>query len=182
MILLAVMLGGGGVAFLYRVNKWDSSTGDNTSRASPSSLKSPPKPESDVSAPAKVEPAPAKAVGLSGEWSIVNTVEKTSYPQYANLRLGYRIVIIQTGTEFTAEGEKVSEDERYMDPAEQTPIHLTGSVGGNEVRATFVEEGLRRKTSGRFIWTLATDNNQLRGGFVSTAAKSSGSSLATRVR
>jgi len=46
---------------------------------------------------------------LSGEWSLVNTIEKTSYPAYVNLHIGYRVVINQVGKEFTAEGEKVFE-------------------------------------------------------------------------
>jgi hypothetical protein len=111
---------------------------------------------------------------------MVNTIETTSYPPYANLRLGYRITISQTGTELTAEGEKLSENGRNMEESERTPIHVTGSVDQDGVRATFVEEGLRRKTTGRFVWTIAADGNHLRGTFVSSAAKSSGSSVATR--
>jgi hypothetical protein len=127
-------------------------------------------------------PTPTKAPNLSGEWKLVNTIEQTSYPAYANLRLGYHLVINQTGTEFTGDGEKVLENGRSMADNERTPIHVTGSVDQSGVSATFVEEGLRRKTSGRFEWTLTADCNQLRGTFVSTAAKSSGSSVATRER
>lgn len=182
-ILLAVMLGGGAVAFLYRMNKWDSPTDANTSPASPArpGTKSP-EPEQDKSDPPKVEPTPAKATDLSGEWNMVNTIERTSYPAYTNLRVGYHLVITQTGTEFTADGEKVSESGRPMADYERTPIHVTGQVDQSGASATFVEEGLRRRTSGRFEWTLTTDGNQLRGTFVSTAAKSSGSSVATRER
>ena len=180
-VLLAVMLGGGAVALLYRINKWDSPTDGNTSKALPASpgTKSP-KPEQGKSDPPKVEPTPAKTPSLTGEWNMVNTIETTSFPQYANLRLGYHLVISQTGTEFTAEGEKLSENGRPMDESERTPIHLTGSVDQDGATATFVEEGLRRKTSGRFVWTITADGNRLRGTFVSTAAKSSGSSVATR--
>ena len=179
-ILLAIMLGGAAVAFLYRINKWDSSNG-NTSKARESQETKSPKPEQDKSLP-KIEPTPAKPPNLSGEWRMVNTIERTSYPAYANLRLSYHLVINQTGTEFTADGEKVSENGRSMADYERTPIHVTGSVDQNGVSATFVEEGLRRKTSGRFEWTLTTDGNELRGTFASTAAKSSGSSVATRER
>ncbi|MFS8086186.1 MAG: hypothetical protein ACMG6H_11205 [Acidobacteriota bacterium] len=121
-------------------------------------------------------------MNLTGEWNMVNTIETTSYPAYANLRLGYRITITQTGTEFTADGEKVSEGGRSMAAEERTPIHVSGSIDQGAVRATFVEEGLRRKTSGTFVWTIAAGGNQLRGTFASTAAKSSGSSIATRQR
>lgn len=181
-ILLAVILGGGAVALLYRVNKWDSPNDGNMSKTLPTnSVTESPKPEQDR-LPPRIEPTPAQAANLSGEWSMVNAIEKTSYPAYANLRLGYHLVISQTGTEFTANGEKITEDGRSMADYERTPIHVTGSVNHNSVSATFVEEGQRRSTSGRFEWTVTTDGNQLRGTFSSTAAKSSGSSVATRDR
>ncbi len=180
-ILLAVMLGGGAVALLYRINNWTSANDGRTSRTSVAT----PETKSPESVPAKTnrptpEPTPVSAPNLSGEWSMVNTIERTSYPAYTNLRLGYHLVISQTGTEFTADGEKVSESGRPMADYERTPIHVTGSVDQNSVSATFVEEGLRRKTNGRFEWTLTTDGTQMRGTFSSTAARSSGSSIVTR--
>jgi hypothetical protein len=181
-ILLAVILGGGAVAFLYRVNKWDSTNDGNTSKTLPTNTATKsPKPEQDR-LPPRIEPTPAQAPNLSGEWNMVNAIETTSYPAYANLRLGYHLVISQTGTEFTADGEKITENGRSMADYERTPIHVTGSVNHNSVSATFVEEGQRRNTSGGFEWTVTTDGNQLRGTFSSTAAKSSGSSVATRDR
>lgn len=180
-IVLAVMLGGGAVAFLFGINKWYSPADSGASKAptaTPETKLTKTVPEK--SATPATEPTPSKALNLTGEWSLVNTIEETSYPQYANLRLGYRITINQTGTEFTADGEKVSENGRPMDVSERTPIHVTGSVDQDVATATFVEEGLRRKTTGRFVWTIAADGNHLRGTFVSTAAKSSGSSVAVR--
>jgi hypothetical protein len=128
----------------------------------------------------RVEPTPAKPSNLSGAWNLVNTIERTSYPAYTNLRVGYHLMISQSGTEFTANGEKVSENGRAMADYERTPIHVTGSVDQETVSATFVEDGLRRQTSGRFEWTITANSNQMRGTFVSTAAKSSGSSVAVR--
>lgn len=177
-ILLAVMLGGGAVAFLYRMNKWDSPTESKTPPSTPETK--PSESMRDKSDRPTPEPTPARVPNLTGEWRMVNTIEKTSYPAYTNLRLGYRLVINQTGTEFTADGEKVSENGRPMADDERTPIRINGSVDKNGVSATFVEGGLRRTTSGRFEWMITTDGNQLRGTFVSTAAKASGPSLVTR--
>src|SRR5881296_1704503 len=88
-ILLAVMLGGAAVAVLYRINKWDSPTQGNASKAlPPNSRTKSPNPEQDKAASPNVEPTPAKVPNLSGEWNMVNIIEKTSYPQYSNLRLG----------------------------------------------------------------------------------------------
>jgi hypothetical protein len=180
-IILAVMLGGGAVAFLFGINKWYSPADGSTSKAPTATPETKPsKPVPEKSATPTTEPTPSKALNLTGEWSLINTIEETSYPQYTNLRLGYRITIAQTGNEFTADGEKLSENGRPMEESERTPIHVTGSVDQDGARATFVEEGLRRKTTGRFVWTIAADGNHLRGTFVSTAAKSSGSSVAVR--
>lgn len=178
-VLLAVILGAGGVVLLYRLNKWDSPTERSTSPSSPTQeRRSSASPRTSPS----VEPSPAEVQNLAGEWSMVNTIENTSYPRYLNLRLGYRLLISQSGSQFTGEGTKVSENGQDMNVAEQTPIHITGSIDQDAIRASFVEEGLRRSTTGRFVWTLAQNGNQLRGTFVSAAAKSSGSSVVTRER
>ena len=175
-VLLAVMLGGAAVALLYRINQWDSRTNEQATPNTKPSKTTPSK--SSMPTP---EPSAQPRPSLSGEWSMVNAIEKTSYPAYANLRLGYHLVINQTGSEFTGEGEKLTENGRQMADYERTPIRVNGSISGNSVSATFVEEGLRRTTTGRFEWNLTADD-QLRGTFVSTAAKSSGSSVVTRQR
>ena len=182
-VLLAVMLGGAGVALLYRINNWDSPNVDKTSTTSPVT----PETKPSEGAPGKSShpsptPVPARTPDINGKWNMVNTIETTSYPAYTNLRMGYHLVITQTGTDFTADGEKVSENGRPMADYERTPIHLTGTVDQSGASGTFVEEGLRRKSSGSVEWTLSADGNQLRGRFTSTAAKSSGPSVATRER
>ena len=180
-ILLAVMLGGGAVALLYQINKWDSPTAERMPKPSPGMPETKPSESATASNRPTPEPTPERTADLSGKWNMVNTIESTSYPAYMNLRIGYQLVINQTGTEFTADGQKVSENGRPMADYERTPIHVTGSVNQSVISATFVEEGLRRTTSGSFEWTI-TDGNQLRGTFVSTAARSSGSSIVTRER
>ena len=181
-VLLAVLLGGGAVALLYRINKWDSPNVERTSTTSPAMETKPSEEAPGKSSHPSSTPVPIRTPDLSGKWNMVNTIETTSYPAYTNLRMGYHLVITQTGTEFTADGQKVSENGRVMADSERTPIHLTGSVGQSGASGTFVEEGLRRKSSGSVEWTLSTDGNQLRGTFNSTAAKSSGPSVATRER
>lgn len=186
-VLLAVLLGGGAVALLYRINKWDSPNDDRTSKASPAApetkpSESEPGKSNHPSSTPSPTPAPTKTPNLSGEWNMVNTLETTNYPAYTNLRIGYHLVITQTGNEFTADGEKVSENGTSLDSSQRTPIHITGTIDQNAVSATFVEEGLRRKTSGSLEWMLSANGNQLRGTFTSTAAKSSGPSVGTRER
>ena len=117
---------------------------------------------------------------LSGEWKVINTVEKTAYKSFGNMELGFRLRIEQTGKDFTARGEKVSENGRNLPAASRTPIRVNGSIQGDKVVATFVEDGTTRRTNGRFIWKLQGENAALSGTFVSAAANSSGKSAAIR--
>lgn len=115
---------------------------------------------------------------LSGEWRVINTVQKTGYKSYGNLQVGFRLSIDQNGKEFTAKGEKVSENGKTLPAARRTPINVTGSIDGDNVLATFVEDGRMRRTNGRFVWKLKNDG--LAGTFESTAANSSGKSAVTK--
>jgi len=117
---------------------------------------------------------------LSGEWKVINTVQKTAYKSFGNMELGFRLRIEQTGKDLTARGEKVSENGRNLPAASRTPIRVNGSIQGDKVVATFVEDGTTRRTNGRFIWKLQGENAALSGTFVSAAANSSGKSAAIR--
>ena len=118
---------------------------------------------------------------LSGEWRVINTVKKTAYKDFDNMEIGFRLKIEQTGNDFTARGEKVSENGRSLPAGSRTPIRVTGSIDGDKVVASFVEDGAMRKTNGRFVWRLQQENAALTGTFVSAAANSSGKSAGTRV-
>jgi hypothetical protein len=175
LVLIAALAGGAAVALLYSANGWNSRNSSNRTISATS-----PTPKLAKTSESPTAQATPQVPDLSGDWNLVNTIEKTSFPSYANLRLGYHLSIQQNGTEFTAEGEKNAENGVTMDKSERTAIHVSGSVRYDNVSATFVEEGMRRKTSGRFEWKLSSAGNQLRGVFFSTAANSSGSSVATR--
>jgi hypothetical protein len=117
---------------------------------------------------------------LNGEWRVVNTVEKTAYKSFDNMQVGFRLTINQNGNEFTAKGEKFSENGQTLPVARRTPIQVKGSIEGDKVVATFTEDGRTRRTDGRFVWKLRTNGHGLSGTFVSTAANSSGKSAVTR--
>ena len=120
------------------------------------------------------------AHNLAGEWKVINTVQKTGYKSYNNMEVGFRLRIKQTGKDITATGEKFSENGRNLPQNSRTPIHLTGSIDGDKIVATFVEDGLMRRTNGRFVWKLQNGGAGLTGTFASTAANSSGKSAATK--
>lgn len=177
-------------------------TQTDVAKAQPETAKAQPKVEQVAAAPA-VKPAPeasatvsqppvdsepsressdddANVQDLNGEWRIINTVEKTAYKSFGNMEVGFRLTINQNGKEFTAKGEKFSENGQTLPTARRTPIQLKGSIEGDKVIATFVEDGRERRTNGRFIWKLKHNGDGLSGTFISTAANSSGRSAVTR--
>ena len=122
----------------------------------------------------------AKVQDLTGEWQVINTVQKTAYKPFDNMEVGFRLKLNQQGKQFTGQGEKFSENGQTLPVADRTPIQVTGSIDGDNVVATFVEDGRMRRTNGRFVWKLQNRGDQLAGTFVSTAANSSGSSAVTK--
>ena len=117
---------------------------------------------------------------LSGKWNIVNTIETTSYNTYKNMKIGFALSINQTGTTFTGNGKKISENGRTLPAGSRTPIQVKGSIKGDRIEATFFEEGTARKSNGRFVWRMDKAGRGLSGNFATTAARSRGRSAATR--
>jgi len=129
---------------------------------------------------AEPEQRVARVQDLTGEWRVINTVQTTAYKSFDNMKVGFRLKINQQGKEFTGKGEKFSENGQTLSAANRTPIHVTGSIDGDKVVATFVEDGRMRRTNGRFVWKLKNRGDELAGTFVSTAANSSGRSAVTK--
>jgi hypothetical protein len=121
-----------------------------------------------------------KIQDLTGEWQVINTVQNTGYKSFDKMQLGFRLRINQKGKEFTAKGEKFSENGQTLPAVRRTPIHVTGSIEGDQVVATFVEDGRLRRSNGRFVWKLQNGGDALAGTFVSTAANSRGRSAVTK--
>jgi hypothetical protein len=118
---------------------------------------------------------------LSGNWTIVNTVESTSYGSFKNMKIGFDLSINQTGRSFTGSGHKVSENGRSLPASSRTPIQVTGAINGDRIEATFIEEGAARKSNGKFVWRMDRNGRGLTGSFATTAARSSGKSAAIRL-
>jgi hypothetical protein len=122
----------------------------------------------------------AATPNLTGEWNVVNTVDTTAFRSFRNLQIGFAVSINQTGTTFTARGQKVSENGRSLPASSRTPIELKGSIKGDRIEATFSEQGTLRKTNGRLVWKINRSGGGLTGTFASSAARTSGKSTATR--
>jgi hypothetical protein len=117
---------------------------------------------------------------LSGNWTVTNTVEQTSYQAFKNLEVGFNLSIDQNGKGFTGKGQKISENGRSLPTSGRTPILVKGSIDGDRVEATFVEDGAVRRTQGRFAWRIEKAGAGLTGTFASSAARASGKSAATK--
>jgi len=181
-VCLALVMGLvlGAVALRSRVKALQQSTVLAETTASPSATAA----DAERSKTSDVQAIPnerdSNAQDLTGDWRVINTVEKTAYKSYGSMQVGFRLKINQRGNEFIANGEKFSENGQTLAAGSRTPIHVRGSIEGDKVIATFVEEGRARRSNGRFVWKLQRGGEALAGTFVSTAANSSGKSAVTR--
>jgi len=123
-----------------------------------------------------------KQADLSGWWEVTNTIQSTNYPAYKGLRLTYRVQLEQDGDRLTGRGQKWAEDGGPVSAAARSPISVTGRIEGRRVILQFTERGARRSTSGSFSWIVTGDAGALHGSFQSTAADTSGGSVARRMR
>ncbi len=126
--------------------------------------------------------AEASGADLSGWWELTNTIASTNYAAYRGLRLTYRLQIEQDGDRLTGRGQKWAEDGGPVSASARSPITVTGRIEGGKVLLQFTERGAKRPTTGSFSWTLGPNGNALHGSFWSTAADTSGSSVARRMR
>jgi hypothetical protein len=118
---------------------------------------------------------------LTGTWKVTNTIDQTSYQGYQNMEVAFNVSINQAGNAITGKGEKISENGRSLPTNGRTPIEMKGTVDGDKIEATFFENGRFRKTNGRFVWRIDKTSGGLTGTFITTAARSSGRSAATKV-
>ena len=121
------------------------------------------------------------ANNVSGTWAVTTRVRTSNYPPYHGLRLGYRIRLQQDGERVQGSGAKITENGGAIRPRGQTPIFLAGTIDGDRLSLTFDESGARRRTQGKFV-LLLDERDTLRGRFSSTAAQSSGTVEAHRLR
>ena len=106
---------------------------------------------------------------VAGSWRLKTQVESSSYSRYEGLQLGYEIRLDQKGDRVTGTGRKITENGTDIDPSNQTPLSLSGSIAGDRLTLNFVERGELRSTQGKFVLIL-DEAGKLRGRFSSSAA------------
>jgi cytoskeleton protein RodZ len=117
---------------------------------------------------------------VSGSWNLATQIESSSHSPYAGLKLGYEMKLEQDGDRVTGVGRKVTENGSEIGPRAQTPLTVSGTIAGDRLTLTFVEQGTQRDTQGKFV-LLVDEAGTLRGRFSSDAAQSSGRVEAHRV-
>ena len=170
-LLLVVLFGVAAIVLIQRFHNSTASLGPTTETAVQTAS---PAPES------KYEESTSDIPDLSGNWKVINTVQQTAYEAYRNMEVGFNLSINQDGKDFTGKGEKVSENGQSLPAGGRTAIEVKGTIDGDRIEATFVENGTLRKTNGRFVWRI-NKGGGLTGTFNSTAARTSGRSAATKV-
>ena len=150
-------------------------------KEAPAAVKESPAAVKESSAAVKEVKKPLDNVqDLSGKWTVINSVDTTAYRSFQNMKIGFDLSIDQTGSTFTGKGRKISENGRNLPAKSRTPIQVKGSINGDTIEATFIEEGTARKSNGRFVWRIDRSGRGLTGNFATTAARSRGKSAATR--
>ena len=122
----------------------------------------------------------ARAAKLTGEWTFTNHIESSRVPAFKGMTLGFRLRLVQDGTEVSGAGVKLAENGRRLPRRQQTPITLQGELEGNRLELTFSERGRRRTSSGAFVMHLV-DDRLMSGKFSSDVAGSRGTSRAVRI-
>lgn len=118
---------------------------------------------------------------LTGWWNVTNRVESAAYQPFAELNLGYRLLLTQTGNQITGTGYQWMENGQQLPPSQRTAIAVNGTIEGRQVTLQFFERGPRRTSTGAFTYEI-TETDVLHGTFTTDVAESKGSTQARRTR
>ncbi|HSZ86496.1 MAG TPA: hypothetical protein VK787_10720 [Puia sp.] len=120
---------------------------------------------------------------LTGEWDAEICIVETSYTKYKNLRIEYKIHLIQKGYEISGSGEKIKDikpdgTQIIFEREKRVNIYIDGYYERkyfqkSKVYLNILEDGRKRKTRATYCLKLER-NNCIVGTFQSTAANTSG--------
>ena len=121
---------------------------------------------------------------LTGEWETIISIEKTSFRKFINLKIEYKLQLLQKGYEIVGFGEKIKDiypdgKEYEFEPQKRTRLEVNGYferkyLGKSKIHIVIEERGRVRETSATYFLTIS-NNTELKGKFISTAANSRGS-------
>jgi len=124
-----------------------------------------------------------KKKNLSGEWNTLIEIEETSFNPFKNLKIEYKIHLLQKGYELSGSGEKIKDikpdgSEIVFEREKRVIILVDGYFerkyfSKSKIYLNINEEGRKRKTRATYTLILKDDKN-LTGTFITTAADASG--------
>lgn len=122
-------------------------------------------------------------INLTGEWTAVLKIKKTTYKPYENLAIEYKLHILQKGNELIGSGEKIKDintdgSQTIFQPEKRVQIEINGYYrkkyfSKSKVYLNIFEEGRNRESRSTYILNVDEDK-KLKGVFTSTAANSEG--------
>ena len=125
---------------------------------------------------------------LSGEWEVANSLESSDLNSFLNLKVLWRMHILQNGTTISGSGEKIKEissdgQELEYDPEKRDSVELQGYIEKsylpfrkNHVFINVIQVGRLRRSRATYTLKYKTDS-ELIGRFITTAGNSRGKSV-----
>jgi len=120
---------------------------------------------------------------LTGEWDAMIKIEKTSHTAFENLKIIYKIHLLQKGYELSGSGEKIKDilpdgNETEFLREKRVVIVVDGYYerkffSKSAVYLNLNEEGRKRETRATYFLSIKNEK-KLKGTFISTAADASG--------
>lgn len=120
---------------------------------------------------------------ITGDWDTRITIKNSAYNPYRDLKINYKIYLLQKGNEIIGSGEKISDilgngEIKEFTGEDRTKLVLEGYYERNYLKKSKVffkitEFGSKRESRAIYFLTV-NDKNKLTGNFTTTAADSSG--------
>ena len=130
-----------------------------------------------------------KKANLSGEWTAIIKINKTSYQPYKDLEIEYKIHLIQKRYELSGSGEKIKDicsngAETIFERKKRVVIDIDGYferkyLAKSKIYLNISEKGRQRESRATYFLTF-NGKKKLQGTFISTAADSCGSIKVTK--
>lgn len=115
---------------------------------------------------------------IEGEWEIINRIQNSTYGQYENLTLIWRLYISQKGNEISGHAIKIVEDGEILEGNRKSRLNiLSGKIEANKISIIYEENG----NNGRFEWYYCKDLDIMKGTFSSSLALTKGSSIVIKL-
>jgi hypothetical protein len=124
-----------------------------------------------------------KKANITGEWKAIVKINSTSYNKFKDLKIEFRLHLLQKGFEILGSGEKIKDIhqngcEEEFDRKDRIVLKISGYyerkyLSKSKLFLNIIEEGKERQS--RSLWIFPIKNNKiLIGEFSSTAADSKG--------